>query len=105
MHSLGNRLAEGMRDEVERTKTEALVMNTGPLFGVHFTKLKRIRDIRDAYKDDDARAKALKQQMARRGVMLNPARFDSSFVSAVHSKEDVDETIEAFRRSLKETAA
>jgi glutamate-1-semialdehyde 2,1-aminomutase len=101
MHRMGDRLAGGMREILEKRNTDALILNTGPLIGIHFTKLKNIRDIRDAYKGDDAKLKALKQEMVSRGVVLNPARFDSSFVSAVHKRQDIDTTLQAFEDSIK----
>ena len=101
MHAMGNKLSVGMRETVEKMDVEALVLNTGPLFGVHFTKLKKIRDLRDAYKGDDNKLKMLKQELAKRGVVYNPARFDSSFVSAVHSEGDIEQTLDAFEQSMK----
>jgi glutamate-1-semialdehyde 2,1-aminomutase len=101
MHQMGEKLADGMREVIEKKNVEALVLNTGPLFGVHFTKLEKIRDIRDAYKGDDTKLRTLKQEMVKRGVVFNPARFDSSFVSAVHTKRDVEETLTAFEDSIK----
>jgi glutamate-1-semialdehyde 2,1-aminomutase len=101
MHKMGNILADGMREILEKGSIEAIVLNTGPVFSVHFTKMKKPRDIRDAYKGDDNKSRMLKEEMAGRGVVLNPARFDSSFVSAVHSKQDIEKTLSVFEDSIR----
>ncbi|NCS80617.1 MAG: aspartate aminotransferase family protein, partial [Ignavibacteria bacterium] len=40
--------------------------------------------------------------MLNRGIYLPPAQYEALFVSASHSKEDLDKTIEANYDALKE---
>jgi glutamate-1-semialdehyde 2,1-aminomutase len=39
--------------------------------------------------------------MLDRGVFLPPSQFEALFISAAHTDEDIDRTIEAARESLK----
>jgi glutamate-1-semialdehyde 2,1-aminomutase len=39
--------------------------------------------------------------MLKRGIYLAPAQFEAMFISTVHSKNDLDKTIEAHYESLK----
>jgi glutamate-1-semialdehyde 2,1-aminomutase len=38
--------------------------------------------------------------MLERGIYLAPSQFEAAFVSAAHTEEDIDRTIEAARESL-----
>jgi glutamate-1-semialdehyde 2,1-aminomutase len=39
--------------------------------------------------------------MLNRGIFLAPSQFEALFVSAAHTDEDIDRTVEAARESLE----
>jgi glutamate-1-semialdehyde 2,1-aminomutase len=39
--------------------------------------------------------------MLERGVYVAPSQFEAGFISAAHSEEDIDKTIEAAAESMK----
>jgi len=43
--------------------------------------------------------------MLDRGIFLAPSQFESAFVSAVHTPQNIDETLAAASDSLKSIAA
>jgi glutamate-1-semialdehyde 2,1-aminomutase len=60
-----------------------------------------VRNYDDAKKSDGAKFAAFFQAMLDRGVFLPPSQFEALFISAAHTDEDIDRTIEAARESLK----
>ncbi|MFQ6083497.1 MAG: aspartate aminotransferase family protein, partial [Candidatus Aminicenantia bacterium] len=40
-------------------------------------------------------------EMLKRGIYLPPSQFETTFISAAHSKEDIEKTIQANFDSLK----
>ena len=40
-------------------------------------------------------------RMLDSGVFLTPSQFETDFLSAAHSSEDIEETLEAFKSNLK----
>jgi len=39
--------------------------------------------------------------MLNDGIFLPPSQFETNFLSLAHSKEDIDKTIDAYKRNLK----
>lgn len=54
----------------------------------------------DAKKSDTKRYARFFHAMFQRGVLIAPSQFEALFVSAAHSEEDLERTIEAARESL-----
>jgi glutamate-1-semialdehyde 2,1-aminomutase len=63
-----------------------------------------VLDYADAKKSDTARYAAFFNEMLSRGIFIAPSQFEALFVSAAHSDEDIDRTIEAARDSLQAIA-
>ena len=52
---------------------------------------------------DKERFKKFFHSMLKQGVYLAPSPFEAAFMSTAHSYEDIDKTIKAFQRALKES--
>lgn len=66
---------------------------------------RRVRSWDDAGAVDRDRFARFFRAMLSRGVLLPPSPFEAAFVSAAHDASVIEETIDAARASLKETAA
>jgi glutamate-1-semialdehyde 2,1-aminomutase len=94
------RLAVGLREALDAAGVAACVNVAGSLLTLFFNGAD-VRNYDDAKKSDGAKFAAFFQAMLDRGVFLPPSQFEALFISAAHTDEDIDRTIEAARESLK----
>ncbi len=102
LFALGERLANGLRDEFRRAGIPALVQGPGPVFQLWFTDTPAT-----TYREAVARAKAafyaaFQQAMLKRGVLFHPSQQEHFFLSTAHTDEDVDRTLEAAEGTVAE---
>ncbi|MFC1516161.1 glutamate-1-semialdehyde 2,1-aminomutase [Thermodesulfobacteriota bacterium] len=94
-----NRLAGGLEKAVAKAGIVASVDRVGSMLGIFFTDI----DVRNY---DDAKTCNLEmfsnyyRWMLERGIYLAPSQFEVFFLSAAHSTEDIDETIQAAEEVL-----
>ncbi len=72
------------------------VNRVGSMFTVFFTA-GPVTDYASAKKSDTTRFASFHRQMLERGVYLPPSQFEAAFVSAAHSDDDIQATIQHFR--------
>jgi len=72
------------------------VNRSGSLFTAFFTK-GPVTDWDSAAKSDTKKFAKLHRHMRERGIALPPSQFEAWFVSAAHTKADLDRTAEAIR--------
>ena len=100
-----HRLAEGMRALGEETGTPLQVGQLGTMFGFYFLKEagQRVSSYAEAKQRVDAQKYArFFWAMCDRGVYLAPSQFEAGFLSAAHSADDIDTTLQAAREALAE---
>jgi glutamate-1-semialdehyde 2,1-aminomutase len=76
------------------------IHSAGSMFTVFFSG-SPIWDLDTAKKADTKRYAKYFRGMLREGVYLPPAQFEAAFVSFAHDKKDLDKTIVAARKALK----
>ena len=74
------------------------VNRVGSMFTFFFTS-EPVTDWNSAAKSDTARFGAFFHSMLDRGIYLAPSQFEAGFVSAAHSDEDIERTVQAVRES------
>jgi glutamate-1-semialdehyde 2,1-aminomutase len=94
------RLGEGLRYALREAGLEGQVSVAGSLITLFFND-DAVLDYDDAKRSDTARFSAFFNEMLNRGIFLAPSQFEALFVSAAHTDEDIDRTIEAARESLE----
>ena len=99
LDSRGARLADGLRLAVADSGIEAQVQSVGSLLTLFFAD-QPVRDYGAAKRSNTRRFASFFGEMLRRGVLLPPSQFEALFVSAAHTDEDIDRTVEACRESL-----
>ena len=56
-----------------------------------------VKNYSDAQKSDTARFTAYFAHMLEQGIYLAPSQFEAMFLSAAHTQEDLDRTLEAVK--------
>ncbi len=98
------RLADGLRQAAADTGTPMCMQHVGAMFGMFFTEQAQVTRFHQVTACDVARFNRFFHGMLAEGVYLAPSAFEAGFVSAAHSDQDIDATVEAARRVLREIA-
>lgn len=77
----------------------AVINQVGSMFTLFFTD-QPVRSYDDAKRSDTGRFARFFHGMLARGVYLPPSQFEAAFLSAAHSDEDIEKTLDAAREVL-----
>jgi glutamate-1-semialdehyde 2,1-aminomutase len=99
VNALGEHLRTGLKRVIEEAGYPVHVTGIGPLFHTHFTELP-VRDARAVCDADEVRLRDLHVRLLDKGIFVYQGHV--SFVSAAHSEQDIEDTIEAYRTVIKE---
>jgi glutamate-1-semialdehyde 2,1-aminomutase len=98
---LGTRLAAGLADAARSTGIALQVNAAGSILTPFFTA-HAVRDYASATTADTSRYARFFRAMIVRGIYPPPSQFEAWFLSAAHTKADVDRTVRAARAALSE---
>jgi len=105
MTRLATRMADGMRHVIKETGTSAYVVQLETLGGIFFGLEEQPNNFREAAKNDASKWDDYWFGMLNRGVIpMGSAWFEEWSMSAQHTDEDVDRTLEAFEVTLRAIA-
>lgn len=93
-------LEKGIREAISGVKKNYALNRVGSMMTLFFTE-GEVKDFKTAIKSDTALYGKFFNEMLNRGVYLAPAQFEAAFVSIVHTKGDLNNTIKAFSGALK----
>lgn len=94
------RLCSGFKENVKKLGITATFTRVGSLFSMFFTDQEIINF--DSVKTSDTEFfKRYFNAMLEEGIYIAPSQFEAGFMSAVHSDDDIDQTIEAQFRALQ----
>ncbi len=100
LESLASRLAEGL----DRAATDAgiphVVQRVGSMLTLFFHD-GPVRDYDDARRSDTKLFARFFWEMLARGVYLPCSQFEAAFISAAHTEDDIDRTIQAAEEALR----
>ena len=94
-------LHQGMESILEKSRIDYQINRFGSMFSLHFTDTP-VKDFASAAKGDNKTFKKYFHGMLKRGVYLPPSAFESYFLNDATSYKDLDTTLEAFSKTLKE---
>lgn len=94
MERLSEKLCRGLKEIMERAKIPVFINRAGSMLTMFFTG-EEVKDYDSALKADTMMYAAFFREMLKRGVYLPPSQFESVFLSAAHTEEDVEKTLEA----------
>lgn len=93
-------LEKGMKENLEKIGKNYFMTRVGSMSCMFFTE-EKVSDFKTAVTSDTELYGKYFNEMLKRGIYLAPAQFEAMFVSTVHTKNDLDKTIEAHLESLK----
>jgi glutamate-1-semialdehyde 2,1-aminomutase len=99
LEALSARLAEGLDRAAFEAGIPHVVQRTGSMLTLFFHD-GPVHDYREALGSDTRLFARFFWEMLARGVYLPCSQFEAAFVSAAHTTDDIDRTIEAAREAL-----
>jgi glutamate-1-semialdehyde 2,1-aminomutase len=97
----GKKLAEEVSNVIQNGRLPLRLNRIGSMFTLFFTR-KEVTDYETAKSSDTRVFGEYFRRVLEQGVYLPPSQFETAFFSTVHSKADIEETIAASVRALKE---
>lgn len=101
LEALSSRLQVGLERGLRDAHTDGVVQRVGSMLTLFFHR-GPVRSWSDATNSDRARFGRFHRGLAQRGVYFPPSQFEAAFVSAAHTEDDIDRTIEAARAALED---
>jgi glutamate-1-semialdehyde 2,1-aminomutase len=93
------KLCQGLKQNVEDLSIDAQFTRVGSMFSMFFTS-KEIVDFETVKTCDTDFFKRYFSGLLEEGVYIAPSQFEAGFMSAVHTDEEINLTIEASRKAL-----
>lgn len=97
----GNYLETGLRKVLEAAHTPFVINHVGSMISIHFSD-HPVTNFASASAADNALFNRFFHAMLKRGIYLPPSAFETWFISAALTYEELDATIRAVEESLKE---
>lgn len=95
----GAYLEAGLHSYMDENGIDHTINRCGSMFTLFFTK-GPVTDFDSAKTSDTDKFASYFRSMLEQGVYLPPSQFEACFISAAHTREDLDKTIEAAGRFL-----
>jgi glutamate-1-semialdehyde 2,1-aminomutase len=95
-------LEEGLRNNLKELQFKGVINRMGSMFTLFLTEEENVKSLADVNKcDTNLFARYFKISLDN-GIYLAPSQYEAGFVSAAHTKEDIQKTIEASYGALKQ---
>ncbi|MBS1998258.1 MAG: glutamate-1-semialdehyde 2,1-aminomutase [Cyanobacteria bacterium SZAS LIN-2] len=94
-------LATGLKEVGAKLNVPLQVVSVPGMLSVFFTS-EEVKDFDSALKCNTELFGKVWHGLIKRGIYWPPSQFEAAFISAVHSRHDVQETIAAFEDSISE---
>ena len=98
LNNFGTALAKGLGEIAEQKGIPLQVPQTGSMYCLFFTD-EPVTNFDHAIGSKHEMFKSVFHKMLEKGVYLPPSSYETCFISAAHSDEDLEKTLHAFRRS------
>ncbi|MCK5924582.1 MAG: glutamate-1-semialdehyde 2,1-aminomutase, partial [Methylococcales bacterium] len=86
--------AEVMKQRAEKAGVALSANTVGGMFGLFFTEETQVTSFAQVMSCDQARFKTFFHGMLAQGVYLAPSAFETGFMSAAHTQEDLEQTLD-----------
>jgi glutamate-1-semialdehyde 2,1-aminomutase len=96
---ISSQLENGINNIIIGKKLKASVVRYGSMITLFFTDVK-VKDFDTATTCDTKHFADFFWKMIEEGIYIPPSQYESWFISGAHSKQDIDNTIEAINRSI-----
>ncbi len=98
LNNFGTALAKGLGEIAEQKGIPLQVPQTGSMYCLFFTD-QPVTNFDHAIGSKHDMFKSVFHKMLEKGVYLPPSSYETCFISAAHSDEDLEKTLDAFRCS------
>jgi glutamate-1-semialdehyde 2,1-aminomutase len=95
------RLAAGIQKVIDDGSYPLIQNRVGSMFTTFFTR-GPVTDYATAAVADRKKFASFFRSMLEKGIALAPSQFEAGFMSIAHTNEDIDRTVEAAGKALKE---
>jgi len=95
------KLEDGFIENIKETGAEALINRIGSMITLFFTKYD-VYDYETAKKSNTKKYAGYFKSMLSQKIYLPPSQFEAFFISYAHTDDDIDKTIEANKKALKQ---
>ena len=89
------KLEKGLKENIQKTGTKAVINRVGSLLTLFFTNLEKIESFEEVMQSDKDKYAKYFSLALEAGVYLAPSQFEAAFISNAHSDEDIDTAIKA----------
>ena len=94
LFALGDRMRSGLQSLADSHKLDAIVSGFGSVFVTYFMD-PPLRNFRDLLRNDAEMYEAFHQSMLDRSFYMLPLNLKRNHISAAHTEDDIDRTLEA----------
>ena len=95
------KLEAGIKANLQATGVSGVVNRLGSMMTLFFTDLPEVKSFADAMTSDTSKYASYFKKSLESGIYLAPSQFESLFVSAAHTDEDIDTLIAANKAALQ----
>lgn len=95
-------LVGGIRDLAQQRGIPLVINQVGTMFGLFFTEASAVTDFAGVSTSDADRYGKFFHLLLARGVYLAPSAYETAFLSAAHSAQDIDLTLEAIDSAFQQ---
>ncbi|HED06815.1 MAG TPA: glutamate-1-semialdehyde-2,1-aminomutase [Ignavibacteria bacterium] len=99
LENMSSYLANGFKENLKRVKKNFAFNRVGSMMCMFFTEGK-VTNFKTAVKSDTLIYGRYFHEMLNQGIYFAPSQFEAIFVSAAHTKDDLDKTINAQAEAL-----
>jgi glutamate-1-semialdehyde 2,1-aminomutase len=97
----GALLEKGLLANLKKTGIKGIVNRIGSIMTLFFTDERNVNSYITAVKSDTVRFAKYFKLSLENGIYLAPSQYEAAFVSAAHSKDDIEQTINASLKAMK----
>jgi glutamate-1-semialdehyde 2,1-aminomutase len=97
-------LASGLQAAANESGVSLQATSVGSMWGFYFTD-GVVRDYASAKKANIDQYRRFFHSMLNQGIYFAPSQFEAAFVSIRHGKKEVEDTLQAARRSFQQLSA
>jgi glutamate-1-semialdehyde 2,1-aminomutase len=98
---LSEKLEKGIKEVLKELKLSYQINRAGSMLTLFFTE-KEVKDFQGALTSDIEKFAIFWQKMLEEGIYLPPSQFEAWFVSLSHGEKEIEKTISATYKVLKE---
>ena len=88
-------LLMSLAEAAEKANVPFYADSRGGMFGLFFTESDNVSSFDEVMNCDQERFKQFFHGMLEKGIYMAPSAFEAGFISAAHTQEDIDKTVQA----------